>query len=95
MNLDSVVLLRTAAPLGIIIGDIGRCKFDAGKRVLSTARTKCLCWEFDIVESILLEGGDVKITGCTIIYHGIKKNVKCCKMDEASRRHGYSEVIDQ
>ena len=28
--------------------------------------------EFDIIESMLLEEGDVGIFGCTIIYHAIK-----------------------
>ena len=34
--------------------------------------TAYLCWEFNTIDSILLEGGDVDIIGCIIIYLGIK-----------------------
>ena len=37
----------------------------------------------------------VGIIECTIIYDAIKYNAECCNMVEASRRHGFSEVVDQ
>ena len=54
-----------------------------------------MCNEFNTIDGILLEGEDVERHGCTIIYHCIKQNAEYCIMVEASRRHGYSEVIDQ